>query len=127
MATEANVTASDRFFVGEDKVLNFTVYQSDGVTPQDVATWALQWVLRKTEKSTSALIDKTTGAGVTITGVYNVSPALNTQKVVVAIADTDTDALNPNVTYRHALKRTDAGSETVLAFGDFILLQAAVR
>ena len=51
--------------------------------------------------------------------------------MLVAIADTDTwpdvgTPLKPK-TYRHSLKRTDAGSETILAFGDFVLREATAR
>ena len=54
----------------------------------------------------------------------NVDRATNTQRVIVAIADTDTAALAAGI-YKHALKRTDEGSETILSFGDLVLQKAA--
>jgi hypothetical protein len=129
MAVESNVTAASHVFLGEDKVLEFTITDEDDV-PVDVSGWAMIWDLRKADKTTGdALIEKTTGAGITVTGVYNVAPLVNTQRVLVTLADTDSDSSTTiqAKTYRHALKRSDDGSETVLAFGDFTFLQATTR
>ncbi len=130
MAVETNVTEDNHIFLGEDKILEFTVLDDDEVTPIDVSGWDLLWDLRKADKTSGdALIEKTTAAGITITGVYNVAPLVNTQRVLVTLADTDSDSSTTLAakTYRHALKRMDSGSETVLAFGDFVFLQATTR
>ena len=135
MSIESSITAEEEFFIGEDKFLSYTVTEDDEVTPQDVTGWALSWYLKKraTDADADAKLTKTTVSGITISGVYNADPALNTQRVVVAIADTDTGAAGspaealPAGSYRMELKRTDAGSETVLSFGQCVLRQALHR
>ncbi len=122
MAVKQDVI-SPQFFVGEDKRLVFTIYESDKVTPKNVSGWAISWMLKRSVNDTdgAAKITKTVaGGGVTITGVFNVVPATNTQRVNVQIEDTDTHLL-PAGLYAHELKRTDAGVEVVLAYGQFQL------
>lgn len=130
MAMKQDITAADLWFAGEDKQLEFEILQSDGVTPQDVTGWALEWTVRKYPwNADPPSVQKTTAAtpgGIAITGTYNSVRGSNTQRVVVTVADTDTETLSP-LTYAHALKRVDAGSETVLAYGDFELLSAATH
>jgi hypothetical protein len=127
MAIKSDITAADLFFIGEDKQLEYEVLDADGL-PVDVVTLPMQWVLRgSVREADPPRISKTTsGGGITVTGVYNATRALNTQRVLVTIADTDTDALSAQ-TYKCALKRTDDGSESVLSYGDVVLLQAAAR
>jgi hypothetical protein len=133
MALEQNILAEDNFFLGCDYELRCAIYQRDGVTPQDIAGWALSWMVkkRKGDSDAEALIEKTTapGAGITITGVYNADPAVNTQRAVVAVADTDTGGSPPldKGYYRHELKRTDEGAETILIEGSLYLKQAVHR
>lgn len=121
MAVERNITSDDDFFLGEDKTLTFTIYQSDGVTPQDITGWALSWMLKQkgTDDDDDALVTKTTASGITLT-----TPASGV--CTVSIADTDTEDLRSN-TYRHELKRTDAGLETVLCHGACQLRQSVHR
>lgn len=137
MAREVNYTADDHIFIGEDKEIPMTVWDDsdpDAPVPIDVSTWALEWILRKGDTTIDpALIAKTTGAGITVTGIFSSDPLVNTQIVVVRLDDTDTASadgtsvvLKPN-TYRHSLKRTDDTLETILAFGDFELLEATSR
>jgi hypothetical protein len=123
MALEQPITKDDHFFTGEDKDLEFTICQADGVTPQNITGWSFSWILKtnSTDADVDAKVTKTTGAGgISITGTYSADPALNTQRAVVAAADTDTVALAAG-RYHHELKRTDEDSETVLAFGPCIL------
>ena len=121
MAIEANVTASDQVFIGEDKSLTVTVYQADGKTLQDITGWTLSWMLKAalTDLDAQALITKTTSSGITL-----VTPTSGV--CVVTLADTDTDGLDPG-TYVHELKRTTAGSEGVLAYGTFVLRRGLHR
>ena len=46
-----------------------------------------------------------------MTGIYNSVRALNTQRVAITLADSDTDTLASG-TYYHALKRLDDGLES---------------
>lgn len=134
MAIEFNVTAADKFFLGEDKVLEFTIFGPDNVTPLDVSGLVLEWNMRKTDKAADpAILTKGVGTGLTIVGVYNVVPATNTQRVRAAFASADTDplvsaiVLKANVAYRHSLKRKDSGNENILSYGSITFLQATER
>lgn len=142
MAYNRDITADDQMFYDTDRVLRYQVFQgsptleevlANTAIPDDVTGWSLVWVLRRSAKATAILIEKSTaGGGITITGVYDADPLANTQRVLVAIDDTDTygpvvdpvEIVKPGV-YEYALKRLDPGSETILAWGSFELIQAA--
>ena len=134
MSYESNITAADHLFAGEDKTLSYEVFAAGSTTVmENVAGFTLQWEMRKAGSSKDPLRDqgpsvvsKTTASGITITGVYNSARAVNTQRVLVAIADTDTEALTGG-RYVCALKRMDPGLEAVLGHGTVELLVAAVR
>ena len=122
MARDAPIRETDNWFIGEDQLLRFTI--DDGAIPtpaaSDITGFALEWVLRLSPGGPVALIAKTTGAGIVITDGPN-------GVCEVAIDDGDTINLQPSARYFHTLRRTDAGFETVLAFGDAVLRQAATR
>jgi hypothetical protein len=158
MAVEINYVApDDGFFVGTDFGLEYVLYEQPSdmtdakfqalidaaladdtvpdLVPIDLAgkTWA--WVLRLKDKSPDpALIEKTSADGITIEGVYNADPSLNTQVMVVSVEDSDSydpDAspaveLKPKK-YRFSVKRMDDGFEQVHVFGYFQFLQATAR
>ena len=108
------------WFIGADITLRFTVYADVAhTTCVDVSLYAMSYALRRRNSDDDpALISKTTGAGtITVTGVFNATPASNTQRVLVSILDTDTDGLDPG-SYMHSLKRTDDGFETVMMYTD---------
>jgi hypothetical protein len=111
MADEQHITSDSDFFLGEDKILTFTVRQSDEVTPQDITGWAISWMLKRdaSDVDASAIITKEVGTGVVLT-----TPASGV--CTVTLEDTDTATL-PSRLYYHELKRTDDGFETVLAYG----------
>lgn len=124
MAEESNISTD--FYIGEDKEFPFIIYQKDAsgnltTTPQNLTGWSLRWDMRKTDNAIDPVVltKSTGGSGITIdvgsggTGT-------------ITIADTDTDALPPRV-YRHALKRTDNGSETVLLYGNAVLGKRTTR
>jgi len=126
MSLIARITADDGWHIGEDKRLEFTVYaDADLTTVIDASAFALSWAIARTVAS-AILLEKTTGSGVTISGVFNADPAVNTQVVNVAIEDTDTqpDTGDPWAAggYYHELKRTDVGLEGILARGPVTLL-----
>lgn len=133
MAIQRDITADDGVFFDTDVVLKFAITSGDPAVPVDVATWTFAWVLRKkVDSADPAIIEKTTGAGITVTGTYDADPEVNTQRVEVEIEDTDTyDPDGSPVVlvkagdYVHALKRIDDGVESVLTFGKFKLLRAA--
>jgi hypothetical protein len=142
MAIKSDLPATAKIFCGEDKSIEFTIFDADGITPLDVAAWTFEWVVRAVyprRLTTPARIPpecatatttpdpalrKESGDGIAVTGTFNADPDVNTQRVVVTIADTDTESLTPG-TYNHALKRLDDGFETILSFGEFVLRKAA--
>lgn len=116
MAYPANITRDDSVFLGEDKQLQFTIYTDATLAAcQDVSGFTLSWSLAARPGATVALA-KTLGSGISVTGTFNASPPVNTQRIVITLADTDTDAIAFGTWY-HELKRTDAGLEAVLAQG----------
>jgi hypothetical protein len=121
MAIRDDIDADDDFYTGEDKTITVTIYQADDTTAQNITGWALSytWKRAKTDADADAVLTKTTSNGITLT-----TPTDGV--CTIAIADTDTDGLVAR-TYWHELKRTDAGSETVLTTGTVELQQAAHR
>ena len=121
MAIQRNITDEDEWFIGEDKTLTVTIYQSDETTPQNVTGWAVSFMLKRkrTDTDANALITKTTADDVALT-----TPGSGV--ITVSIADDDTSDLRAD-TYWYEIKRTDAGFETVLTYGSVELLQAVHR
>lgn len=125
MAENSPITADDEWFIGTDHEFRFgPVVDGDNVAV-DVSTWLLSWMLKRrlSDTDVNALLTKTP----TVTGTHNADPTLSTQRVVVTIADTDTDAFVARVDYRHELKRMDPGSESVLAYGTAVLKRGVHR
>jgi hypothetical protein len=132
-----DITTRRPWFTSEDKQLVIEVLDDDGREEVDMATpaknvtgFALAWTLRRNQSAVTNLLNKTTGGGgITITGVFNVSRALNTQRVLVAVTEAEVSAITPAPSatvkgkYWHQLRRTDSGAKGVLLFGDCELLQ----
>lgn len=116
--------------IGTDQSYEFTAYTSSAQTTiREITGWALSFLVKRkaTDADVDAVITKTTaGGGIVISGTFNATPASNTQKATVSIADTDTDSLTAGV-YRWELKRTDAGSEARIAYGTIVLNQTVHR
>jgi hypothetical protein len=130
MAVNYDFTEDAHIFLGEDKILRFLVVDVEG-NPENVGDWAMTWVLRTSDKAVDpAILTKSTGgSGITVTGTYSGTLASHTQRVLVTLLDTDTDAasgVKPK-TYRYSLKRTDDGFETILAYGDFVIRKVTAR
>jgi len=117
MAKLVTIGGSGALFVDEDKTITVEVLNTSDV-PVDLAGWTIVLDVRSTDTSGTALLTKTAA----VTGAYNATRATNTQRAVFTIADTDQPATTFTRTspaYRYSIKRTDAGSETVLAYGDW--------
>ena len=115
MATEA---ALEGLYVGADQTVTMTVYQSDGETPQNIAGWTILLDIRKRDTSSDPALLSVTG---TVSGVYNVDPNTNTQVVTFTLTDDNLAASifpGDDWTGRYSIKRTTAGSEMPLRFGD---------
>jgi hypothetical protein len=123
MAEESHITGD--WFVGEDKIFPFTIYQKSAAgvlssTPQDISGWALKWEMRISDTAPDpATLTKVTPTGITINAGTGGTG-------FVTIASNDTDTLAPRA-YRHSLKRTDAGSETELLYGNAVLGKRTTR
>lgn len=124
-----NVT-HDSLFIGTDAIYPYQIRQSEepDAPAVDVATWALSWKLKRSvdDLDNAALVSKATGSGISIVGTFNADPAINTQRIHVAIADTDTDGVEPGQCVAE-LKRTNDGLESILVHGPLLLRQAVHR
>lgn len=118
MSEESPVRADDHWFIGEDRTFRYPVVDENGDV-QPITGWGLEWVLRERPDAGTTVLSKTVGTGITITdGTAGICS--------VAVADTDTIGLTAG-DYYYALRRSDEGYETVLAFGRATLRQAATR
>jgi hypothetical protein len=148
MALETNFDAGDDLFVGEDKHLiigggpnvdgnSYHVLEHPGSGSSavvNVAAFAMEFAIRTELDDASPVFTVVTGGDITVTGVYNVAQGSNTQAVDVFITDTNSLLLLPEFaagevtkTFYWALKRTDAGLETVIAHGTMVWKLAATR
>jgi hypothetical protein len=112
MAARITFGGNGQLFVGEDKTVEFEILDTRGL-PVDITGWSLRLVVKS--QANTILIDK----NATITGTYNVDRVLNTQLAVVTL--TDDDLSIDDGTHQYSLKRTDAGSETVLVYTECIV------
>lgn len=114
--------------IGTDFEFPFTIKNGDESTCINITGWALSFIVKRREEDTdaAALLHYTVGAGIVISGSFNADPSTNTQVATVTVADSDTDGLHPGLRY-YELKRTDAGLETVLAFGRLDLIRSVHR
>ena len=120
MALKASIPPSETWFIGEDKTITFEVDQSDGSTAQVMTGWGLTWELLDSAQTpvVNAKISKTVGSGIAIGNGDGTD-----SKATVTIADDDTENLEAKI-YYHQIRRTDAGSEQILAFGPAHLRKA---
>jgi hypothetical protein len=121
MADTINITAAEhKFYLGEDKILVFTISQASG----SIAGWAMALVIKASlSAGAPELLSKTIGAGLTITA--DGPPGV----VEAAFEDVDTDgsvyAFLPGMKkdrtprYYYSLKRLDPGQEAILTEGSW--------
>ena len=129
MAKQTPISGDEALFQGEDHTFVLTILNAAETAAIDITTWTLSWMVKRytSDADAAALITKTAAAsGIVISGVFNSVPATNTQIATVTLDDTDTTAIGEGL-YHHELKRTDAGFETILAYGAFELVQGVHR
>ena len=121
-AKEARIAESEHWMIGEDRTIRIDVVQSDDVTPQTMTGWALTWELLDRRGGT-VLLTKTTASGIAIG-----NGAGTNDRATITVADTDIEGITGIApgTFYHVLRRTDAGNEAVLAFGDAVLQRASI-
>lgn len=108
------------YWLGTDQAFDFTIYRSKAKSQiRDITGYTLSFMVKraKSDADASALF---TGSA-TISGTYAADPASNTQKATAQIADTDLPVSTTAGQVHWELKRTDAGAESVLAFGPLLL------
>lgn len=115
MASRVTMGGKGDLFVGEDKSCRLELVSNTGV-PVDMTDWTVRLLI--VSASGAILIDKTAS----ITGSYSATRSVNTQRAVVTL--TDDDLAIPDGTHQHSWKRTNAGSETVLAYGECVVERA---
>lgn len=103
MAKEKNIA----YEVGDDKTLEITL---DPVPAGGISGWSITFTVKTSDSAAAASITKTVGSGITITSGANAV-------FEVAIDDTDVDGLSGVLRYK--TKRTGAGTEITLNYGDF--------
>lgn len=111
------INIGDQYFTGEDKTLRVTIYaDEDHSSREDITGWTLSFLVKKrhSQDDDDALVTKTTAAGITL-----VSPTVGV--LDIALSDDDIAAIVGGALYWHELKRTNAGTETVLMQGTFML------
>lgn len=112
MSIESHIALSDNFFIGEEKDLKFSIVDAAGVA-LDVSSYTLKWVMGV--EGQTPLID-ISGGKITFE-----DDAGTNDRVIVEVDRSVTVDLKPGNPYKHALRRTDAGLEQVLSFGDCYL------
>lgn len=133
MAAEIQIggTETDRIFLDTDFTRTFEVLDIDtdatGATAKNISGWAMTLDIRRLDSSSTALKSFTTVSGLAIAGTFNSVSASNAQRVTWTCADTDiTTAIfgTKGGTFRYSLKRTDAGSEGIVQYGDIVIQRA---
>jgi len=119
MAREANIGGDGALFIGEDKQLNLELLDGPSELstslPVDMSGWSVKLFVRTSDAAADpAVLEKTA----TIVGIFNAARAVNTQRARVTLTDTEMLTVAARM-YRHAWKRMDDASETVLAYGRF--------
>ena len=101
-------------YIGTDKQFQVTIYQSDGVTTQDVTGWSLSFIVHSYGDPNITYITKTVGSGVVLT-----TPTRGVVTATVLAADTTN---MPSGLYQWRLERTDTANDVMVATGTYSLL-----
>lgn len=117
-------TAEDRIFIGEDVTIRVQIVTKDAtgkdVAAADVSSNAYLMEVKQSPGDSTALIDVDTSGGEITFGNGDVSlgelAGANTV-LVIALSDTETELITSEGLYSFDVWRTDAGSESVVAFG----------
>lgn len=114
MADPELVRHEDRWYTGKDKTFRVTVYQADGVTPQDITGWTLAGVLATKERMFVASLQSITLV-TPMSGIFEAtSPASQTRDLPG----------HETAEYWLEFRRTGSGVEDVVAAGPAVLRQS---
>lgn len=112
MANNVDIGSDGSLFVDEDKLFKLVVLDTNGV-PVNIATWTIGLYVGTNDNNHDVL----TKTPATVTGTYDADPDVNTQEAQVSVAKASLGMKSKS--YRYSWKRTDDGSNTVLAWGDW--------
>jgi hypothetical protein len=98
MAVEQNITSEDEWWAGEDRVLRWAI-QTEAGDPQNLTGWNIGFSMEDQLQKVASIENPPT-AGVCSVGTVSA----------------ETEVIKPGV-YGYTLRRTDEGSEAVLAYG----------
>lgn len=134
MATTLQIggVETERVFLTTDWTKDFKIADLDldpaGSKAKNIAGWAITFDIRKKADSPlPAQVSKTIGAGLTIIGVFNLDITMSTQVVRLTIAAADISIAKftkDGGTFYYSLKRTDSGSNAILAEGPIVVERA---
>lgn len=123
MTFDGVIETALEYWLGTDKAFEFTVYTSSAKTTiRNVTGYTTSFKVKRRRSDADA--DALLSASGSVSGAFNASPGTNTQKITVTVNDEDTDTEIEDGLAYWELKRTDAGSEAVLAFGTINLRRA---
>ena len=124
MATTVTIGGDGLLFVGEDKLFSHETLNGDpddsSSIPVDMTGWTVLFDVRKSDKAPDPAIFSKTA---TIVGTFNAVRALNEQRALVYLTDTELNTVKAK-TYRFSWKRMNDGVETVLSRGPFVVEKA---
>lgn len=106
--------------VGEDKLYQDTIFQSDGTTPQNITSWSVSFTVHAYNDPTLVYFQKTIINGTVQDGIAFPDPTHGVMNITVANADT---VNMPPGEYEYIIERTDTGNDAVLTRGLFTLLR----
>lgn len=125
MSVESPISVAMNVFIGEDRIFEYVVTDSNGAAV-NITGWNLRWTVRVMTSSTTTLLDKTTSDDIRITDGAN-----GICQVTMHAADTYDPVAGAILiapgAYVYVLQRTDAGFVSELAYGDFVLRLSAGR
>ena len=122
MAVEATLGGNSTLFVGEDKQASLELLDAaynpaipGSGNPIDMTGMGISLLVSLTDWDAPII----TVVG-TLTGVFNVLRTMNTQRTIVQLTRADMELFRGK-TYRYAWARTDSGSYTIFAYGNFVV------
>lgn len=120
MAEQVTIGGDGDVMVGEDKIFRLELLDSSSV-PVNMTGWAITFDVRTSDTASQVLITKTAA----VSGTYSATRSANTQRASATVTDSDlASSVFEAKTYRYSFKRTDDGSETILAYGPFRVQRA---
>ena len=123
MAIERNITDADDWFAGEDKTLKVKFFEDDDVTLRDATGMNFIFTLADDPEGT-VLFTKSSPTNITVTGVFDEDPGLNTQFINVSISADDTKDISKQKLY-YSVRRSDPGFRGLVTHGIWPVRKAA--